>query len=408
MSLVQKLFFLTPLLPLVFCKGSPPSKPSSLGYPISNHTVSLTPPLEKYEARGVFGVEVNIGSQVFKLALDTGSSDTWVLATDANCTNVYTLQPVTPAECGYSGARFEFDVPSFEVIPDVHLNGSYGNGVLVNGLLGYSEVGLGGLTVPQVISAVTYASAAGIPEGNVSGILGLAYPGLTSAFAGTDPSKDIRCEGNSSCGPILYSPIIHTLFADRFIDPVFSIALSRSNSFGGVMTIGGIPRLDETYVNASETIMATSPIIPPGNGTVPIAYTAEVESLVYSNATSHSGRGRYLLDTGTIANSVPKKQADAINALFVPPAVFNATKGYVVACDAIAPELGISIGGQVFYHNPKDMILQYDGYCFSAVQPASEDSSWILGASWLKNVLAVFDVGASEITFVGRTYYEDS
>lgn len=399
MHLIRGLFLLTTLLSPVF----------GLGYQISNNTVPLMPPWKEYEYRGVYSAEVVVGSQVFQLALDTGSSDTWVLAMGANCTDSITLQPVPPAECGYSGTRFEPDALSFEVIPDMHLNTSYGNGAAINGLLGYSELILGGLTIPrQEISAITYAAVAGIPEGNVSGILGLCYPSLTSAFPGTDPSKDKRCQDNSSCGPILYSPIIDTIFKDELTEPVFSVALSRSSSFGGIMTIGGIPRLDTVYVNATEGIAATSPIKPLGNMTILSAYTTEVGSFVYTNASATAGRGLYVLDSGTIPNVFHQKAADAINALFVPPAVFNTTTGrYVVACDAKAPELGISIGGQVFYHNPEDMILEYGDLCLSAVQGSLSDVL-ILGASWLKSVLAIFDVGASEMTFVSRPYYEDS
>lgn len=148
-------------------------------------------------------------------------------------------------------------------------------------------------------------------------------PSLTSAFPGTDPSKDKRCQGNSSCGPILYSPIINTIFEYGFTEPIFSIAHSRSSSFGGVMAIGGIPRLDAAYVNATEGITATSPIKHLGYMTVLSAYTTEVESFVYTNASANAGRGLCVLDSGTIPNILHWKVADAINALFVPPAVLT-------------------------------------------------------------------------------------
>lgn len=107
------------------------------------------PPWKEYEYRGVYSAEVVFGSQVFQLALNTGSSDTWVLAIGTNCTDSITLHPVPPAECGYSGTRFEPDALSFEVIPDMHLNTSYGNGAAINGLLEYSELILGDLTIPR-------------------------------------------------------------------------------------------------------------------------------------------------------------------------------------------------------------------------------------------------------------------
>jgi hypothetical protein len=55
--------------------------------------------------------------------------------------------------------------------------------------MGYETVTLGGITVPrQEIAAVDFAAWYG--DGYTSGLVGLAYPDITSAYIGTDPHND--------------------------------------------------------------------------------------------------------------------------------------------------------------------------------------------------------------------------
>lgn len=79
---------------------------------------------------------------------------------------------------------------------------------------------------------------------------------------------------------------------------------------------------------------------------------------------------------------------------------------YFAPCDAIAPRFAIVISGMRFWINPADMIIQeivdpLTGYCAVAVASGGE-GPFILGAAFLQNVLAVFDVGAAEMRFYGR------
>ena len=90
----------------------------------------------------------------------------------------------------------------------------------------------------------------------------------------------------------------------------------------------------------------------------------------------------------------------------------DTTGFYVVWCNATAPELGVQTGGQVFYHNAADMVIPVagsDGVCLSAVQTSLTAVAFpILGTAFLKNVVAVFDVGKSEMTLMSRVYYDNS
>ena len=82
----------------------------------------------------------------------------------------------------------------------------------------------------------------------------------------------------------------------------------------------------------------------------------------------------------------------------------------MVQCECT--ELGVQIGEQVFYHNAADMVIPVagsDGVFLSAVQTSLRIVAFpVLGTAFLKNVVAVFDVGRSEMTFMSRVYYDDS
>jgi len=107
--------------------------------------------------------------------------------------------------------------------------------------------------------------------------------------------------------------------------------------------------------------------------------------------------------------------ADAVNAAFIPPAVYVEDDGaYVVDCNATAPSHGITISGTTFKINPLDMILlagtddEGNDVCITGIDDGGadlEEDVFILGDTFLKNVVAVFDVGAVKLKFAAREDY---
>ncbi|MGI4850515.1 MAG: pepsin-like aspartyl protease [Janthinobacterium lividum] len=83
--------------------------------------------------------------------------------------------------------------------------------------------------------------------------------------------------------------------------------------------------------------------------------------------------------------------------------------GFIISCDATAPTIGIQINGTVFTIDPVDMILYGDGeVCITGVQDGGAEGSgalYILGDVFLKNVVAVYDLGAEEMSFAAREFY---
>lgn len=97
--------------------------------------------------------------------------------------------------------------------------------------------------------------------------------------------------------------------------------------------------------------------------------------------------------------------------LYDPPARYNLDAGYFeTACNAKPPELSIRINGTDFVMNKLDLIITskagYDpdtDQCVTAIQ--TSNGPFILGDVFLKNVVAVFDVGEHQMRFAARTDY---
>jgi hypothetical protein len=210
-------------------------------------------------------------------------------------------------------------------------------------------------------------------------------------------------------------------FVDNITAPVFSLAISRDQSqtsHGGILAIGGIPDCTESTVNVSSSAQfSTVPMeIAQAQRLDPETpehqfYVITADSLAYGGPNNTSNSTQYIVDSGTPLNYIPVADAAAINALYDPPAVADPEAGsYLVQCNATAPEFGVTIGGQTFYTNPYDMFAPDpslpDGTCISALQPEAAAGRYVLGATFFKNVLAVFDVGNLTMQFASRVDYE--
>lgn len=90
-----------------------------------------------------------------------------------------------------------------------------------------------------------------------SGLLGLAYRSLTSAYNGTDPALD------TLEGAIHYSPIFESMYTQGLTAPLFSLALQRSSDTnklapGGYMSFGGYPPVKFRKTFTSTPILLVS------------------------------------------------------------------------------------------------------------------------------------------------------
>lgn len=201
------------------------------------------------------------------------------------------------------------------------------------------------------------------------------------------------------------------------IPPVFSLALDRSTSgTAGYLALGGLPPILYVPNFVSTPLLITTITGLPRTFNY---YTIVIDSTVVDCACvggttkgSVSRNAKYVVDSGTNYNLVPSDIATAINAAFIPAAVYNEDTGNSdVSCDAEVPSVGIAIGGTAFYMDDLDLIItqkNIDGTesCYSAfIDGGNEirEGFFILGSNFMRNVISVFDVGAGQMRFAART-----
>lgn len=83
---------------------------------------------------------------------------------------------------------------------------------------------------------------------------------------------------------------------------------------------------------------------------------------------------------------------------------------YYAPCNATAPTFGVKVGGQTYYMSPHDLLRQTETdsedptMCRVGIED-DDSGPWVLGITFLTNVLAVFDIGKREMRFASRTMY---
>ena len=97
--------------------------------------------------------------------------------------------------------------------------------------------------------------------------------------------------------------------------------------------------------------------------------------------------------------------------MFDPPAAWYPHGGGIFAnCNATTPKVGMRLGDKTFYFSPADLLRQNDRdletgtKCLLGIQDPYV-GPYILGITFLSNVVAVFDVGNQEMRFAQRKDY---
>ncbi|KAK1248060.1 hypothetical protein MKX07_000948 [Trichoderma sp. CBMAI-0711] len=329
------------------------------------------------------------------LLVDTGSSDTWATQTGFECADLGG-DAHSEAACGFS--RPLIDGFGGGQIDDLHFFLKYGSGERISGPMGYSDLSCGGVAVAR--QQVGLANSTYWHGNNVTvGILGLAYPAITSAYYG-----DVGSE--APWNAMSYTPFLTSAISQGTIEPLFSIALVR-NSTDGVIAWGGLPPMDWQFHGFAKTDLIVANLIgSPETAWKHSFYTIVPDGMKWDQTTDTT-KYPYIVDTGTTMLYLPPPLAEAISNAFQPRAVYLYQWGtYFVECTAIPPHFAILIEGVEFWINPADLIYRdlvdpLTGYCAIGVASGGP-GPYILGDVFLQNVVAVFDVGAAEMRFYGR------
>ncbi|KAK4153821.1 hypothetical protein C8A00DRAFT_43322 [Chaetomidium leptoderma] len=367
-----------------------------------------------------YSIDLVVGNQTVAVSVDTGSSDTWMVQEPYECVSFWFEPGGSTPNCGL-GSGFKGAL-SGGTLPDLPpFVRSYVDGTFVSGFYGQEDVTIGGITAHnQRLALVNYTYWHG--DGQTSGLLGLAYPYLTS-LDGSDQNQPP------------YDPVFTTMWRSGAIDPVFSIALSRSEDQGNqtgsgpssgqkesYLALGGLPPVDvdeQTWARTPIHSMKAVPqwgfetdergmyIIKPdafvvakaGNGSDP-----DVE--LVRNTTQIP----VLIDNLWIILTHSTGLVNQLYAAFDPPAKYMSTGGLFYAlCNATVPKFGVQIGDSTFYMAPEDLLRQTardptKEWCRIGITD-TDSPPHVLGVSFLTNVVSVFDVGNSEMRFAARKKY---
>jgi hypothetical protein len=352
----------------------------------------------------VYITEIKFGPETFRSVIDTGSADTWIVQQGFKCLSPLTKAEVPPSRCRFSRA---YNVTrTWKPIENQHYNISYMDGEFLNGKMGRETVSLGGVTVEdQEVGIVHWAAWNG--DGISSGLVGLAFPSVTRAYPGNEPTRDVRGQN------VPYDPIFTSMYKKNLTDPWFSIALNRFYESPGSVAFGGLPGPHIRFVNDwVSTPMRYLHISETATNAQKPAdyqfYVTGIDGWDFHNTESEinysAWKHKTIIDTGSTLSLLPEHIVAAINGgeAWDPPAVLSpTTRQWVVKCNAKPPRVGIKLGGKTIYWQDEDLISATGGApdCVSGIQPGKTS---ILGGTFLKGVVAVFDIGAAELRFAQR------
>jgi len=143
----------------------------------------------------------------------------------------YSGEVVPQVACGF-GPTYPGDFQYGQTSPQQHMYIQYGDGEVVTGPMGFSDITVGNITVSkQQVSLGN--STYWFGNNQTSGLMGLAFPSLTNAYLGT-------LEDHDPFNQIQYSPLFTSMVSQGRVAPVFSIAIDR-NASSGMLAWGGIP-----------------------------------------------------------------------------------------------------------------------------------------------------------------------
>lgn len=229
------------------------SATSALGRALRTAPNRTTPSFQNITAVGEFSTQYAVqcgwdGAPVW-LLFDTGSADTWAAQNGFECLDG-TGEPQSVGACGFGPSNIETFGEG--AIDDLHFFLKYGSGEHVSGPMGYSDLVCGGVSVSK--QQVGLANSTYWHGNNMTvGILGLAYPSITSAYYGAVGNE-------ASWNAVTYTPFLTNAIVQGAIEPVFSVAISK-NSSDGILAWGGLPPIDWQRGNygATDLIIVSLP-----------------------------------------------------------------------------------------------------------------------------------------------------
>jgi len=305
-------------------------------------------------------IELGTPGQVFKVILDTGSSNLWVPSVSCSSIACYLHTKYDSS----ASSSYKKNGTTFEI--------QYGSGSM-SGFVSNDVLKIGDLTIEnQDFAEATQEPGLAFAFGRFDGILGLGY-------------DTISVDGMV---PPVYSAINQGLLDE----PVFSFYLGDTavdEEQGGIATFGGV---DASYYEGE--------II-----TLPVRRKAywevELNAITFGDETAELESTGAIVDTGTSLIALPTSLAEMLNT------EIGATKNwqgqYTVDCEARAnlPNITFTLGGNDFAITAYDYIMETSGTCISSFMgmdfPEPVGPLVILGDTFLRRWYSIYDLGANTV-----------
>jgi len=305
--------------------------------------------------------EISLGKppQIFKVILDTGSSNLWVPSKD--CTSIACFLHTkydSSASSTYKANGTEFEI---------HYGSGSMEGFVSNDLLTIGDIEIKG----QDFAEATKEPGLAFAFGKFDGILGLGYHTISV----------------NHITPPFYSMIEQGLIDE----PVFSFRIGSSESDGGEAIFGGI---DHSAYNGDINY-------------VPVRRKAywevELQKVCFGDDELELEQTGAAIDTGTSLIVVPTDIAEMLNAQIGAKKSWNGQ--YQVDCAKVPnlPVLSFYFDGKAYPLKGTDYILDVQGTCISAFSGMDINlpggSLWIIGDVFLRKYYTVYDLGRHAVGF---------
>jgi hypothetical protein len=361
---------------------------------------------------------VTVGTQNLSLLVDTGAPQTWLATNETKCQDPFGASGFTRCSTivgtPYVHGRSYQPYDGF----DNETSLQYADGSMVEGYRGLDDFRLSGHAV-EGVSLISALELTMPPIWPACGIMGLS-PRLPDEL-GSRFNK-LRAQTPSvvvdslprfalpNDQPQARPPdtLLDTIFNQTDLPPYFGLALSRASNNSARSHQAGVLTIGESAALISSRINVTAPYV-----SVPLEpylisssfgqqetyayldYSINVSALLINHGEDDpdvyifgDDETTTIIDSGTSVNYIPEIYAAYVAALFKPPGR-RYSELFVVDCDAEPPKIGLGIGAQPFYMNPKDMMLEVElvnrtTACLSAFQYAPGFS--LLGQPFLRNV----------------------
>lgn len=292
-------------------------------------------------------IQAALGSEgkELRMLIDTGAGNSWVMGSDCDS-----------EACGLHDSFGPDDSDSFET-SDEDFNVSYGTGQ-VKGYLATDTITVGGMSF-EFEFGIAEETSEEFVNFVFDGILGLASTGSNEKF------MDVLADsGDVEAG--LFAVSLHRASDGDDNDGEISFGTIDEDRFDG----------DITYTDLGKD-----------NG----EWAIELDDASYDGSTAGVGGVLAYIDTGTTFMFGPEDLVKALHSV-VPDASSSDGLSYKVPCDG--DSLIFTFSGTDFQVSPKDWISPPNGKgeCTSNVYGQEVvKGSWLLGATFIKNVYTVFD-----------------